>query len=124
MIERKCFAGPFGDEMSMYNISFSPGSTVHQFIKEMLKQYSGEWGDIYICGLDKPIASYKRTHCVVLKKEYEKYRDKQIVKILGHGGWSTMNYQLILEKDDENIDKELLDYSRCYIFPSNPHQFS
>ena len=124
MIERECFAGPFGDECSMYNVSFSTGSTVHQFIKEMLKQYPKEWGEIYICGFDKPAATYKRKRCLILKDTYEQSKDKKIVKILGHGGWSNMDYQLILGKDDEENNKELLDYSRCYILPANSFQFS
>lgn len=124
MIERECFAGPFGDECSMYNVSFSTGTTVHQFVKKMLKQYPQEWGEIYICGFDKPVATYKRKRCLILKDTYEQYKDKKIVKILGHGGWSNMDYQLILEKDDEENNKELLDYSRCYILPANSFQFS
>ena len=124
MIEREYFAGPFGDEYSMYDVSFSTGSTVHQFVKEMLNQYPQEWGEIYICGIAKPVATYKRKCCLILKDTYEQCKDKKIVKILGHGGWSNMDYQLILEKDNEEKDKELLDYSRCYILPTNPFQFS
>ena len=124
MIERECFAGPFGDECSMYNVSFSTGSTVHQFVKEMLNQYPQEWGKIYICGFAEPVATYTRKRCLIMKDVYEQYKHKKIVKILGHGGWSNMDYQLILEKDNEENNKELLDYSRCYILPTNPFQFS
>lgn len=124
MIERECFAGPFGDECSMYNVSFSTNSTVHQFVKEMLNQYPQEWGEIYICGIAEPVVTYTRKRCLIMKDVYEQYKHKKIVKILGHGGWSNMDYQLILEKDNEENNKELLDYSRCYILPTNPFQFS
>jgi hypothetical protein len=85
-----------------YDVIFTEGMTVRQFIDEMLTEHKSEWGYI---GIDKPGSIFGKP-CIEyshgeLKGQSmpEEYMDKVITKVKGSGGWSRSDFQLVLEEE-------------------------
>lgn len=108
--------GPFSDCTSRYKVDFDGEPTLKEFIEYILNDYSinsrNNWGFIEVATKDrsfvgKPIIAYNRG-----KWQYEEpwcdpafsdeflraNKDKRIEIINASGGWSRMDYILILEE--------------------------
>ena len=84
--------GPFGDATSVYEVSFSEGMTISDFLNIVITQKSKEWGNISLSS-KAILIDYKYGHYTIRDdKLYNKFKDKKIKKITAHGGWSSMDY--------------------------------
>jgi hypothetical protein len=92
-----CTGGPYGDCTSSYDVIFLHGEdiSVKDFVEMVLLQEPNEWGSIRN-GMCEVIADYKYGEAI-FRKIYDSIKDKKIVSIKAHGGWSMMDYYLELE---------------------------
>lgn len=104
-IDFKTTGGPYGDATSNYEIIFPKGTTVREFVKYIVDDYSvkhGEWGDIHLGSvLGEKLISYSRGKLTGVGLNFDKYIDRKITKIRANGGWSCMYYFLLLEEEEK-----------------------
>lgn len=82
----------YGDCTNKYNISLSKEYTVGEFIDTILKERTDEWGSMEI--LSASVCSYCSYYKGNLtnKKFAPDVLSKNIRKVVGHGGWTRMDY--------------------------------
>ena len=94
--ERICTGGPFGDETSSYMINLPEEEiTVEEFIKMVMCQYPNEWGHITCGGVS--LAHYNRGS-ITFDSGYEALKDRKVATVSSHGGWSLMDYNIVIHK--------------------------
>lgn len=102
--------GPYGDATCNYEVDIPENTTVREFIKYIVEEYSvehGEWGDIRVItpkdshfGVGAHIIDYKRGEVESSDVTYfKRYADRVIRKVRANGGWSSMSYYLYLEEE-------------------------
>ena len=79
-----------GDCTATYSITDYKATTVGEFINEVLTEYPSEWGKIEDNN-HRLIAEYSYGK-VVTSNVTAELLNKQIIKIIGNGGWSRMDY--------------------------------
>ena len=90
-----------GDCTAPYDIHFYKQMTVEEFVNDVLQR--NEWGTIYIYDPDNPDNWYRRKECCVysgsiLKRRFpDNILNRAIKSASSHGGWSLMDYTLVLE---------------------------
>ena len=101
MIKQIYLEGPFGDETSNFKIAMTTPLTVKNFITEIMTIYPKEWGSIYINSYlsnSNKIINYRYGEYTIINQElYEQIKNKIVTTANGHGGWSLMDYELIME---------------------------
>lgn len=80
-----------GDCTATYSITDYKATTVGEFINEVLTERPSEWGYIEDNNHHR-IVEYKYGKVVASNVTAENLLDKQIIKIIGNGGWSLMDY--------------------------------
>ena len=84
--------GPFGDEMSKYDIVF-PDMVIADFILIVIKENPKEWGKIKFNG--EVICEYDKGIIISLNAENNILKTTVTSKnAWARGGWSMMNYHL------------------------------
>ncbi len=79
-----------------YTIKFDKEFTLGEFIKQILSK--NEWGYIEI---DNKKIEYKKNK-IISSNPFEKFYYKHIINCTARGGWSNMDYHIVL---DEAIDE-------------------
>ena len=100
MIKLNYERGPFGDETSNYSVD-TDAVYVVQFIEQVLKERSGEWGEVFISSDDNHermcVCSYNRGAIECRVSNYDTYGTAKIKSIFANGGWSKMSYVIKVE---------------------------
>lgn len=94
-----------GDCTAEYDILFDKECTLSEFI-DMVLESKTEWGNITVkTGNIKCLEiGFSYRHGKLLSfPPTEEYSRKKIKKATAHGGWSYMEYSLLLENDDEEF---------------------
>lgn len=79
------------DCTARYSVTIKDGTTIEEFMKEVLSR--NEWGYVNI---DRhPRIEYKRGS--IVEGEWEDVKDAEVVMADAHGGWSRMDYRLLIE---------------------------
>lgn len=84
------------DCIATYTVTDYKATTVEEFINEVITEFPTEWGDIR----DEHhnlLAEYRYGKIVATDASAEQLMNKRIVKIIGDGGWSCMDYFIITE---------------------------
>lgn len=117
-IEFKHIGGPFGDATSNYQVVIPEGTTVREFIKYIVTDYSvkhDEWGDFSVGRINtypKCLLHYNRGSAFFelpwcnedeCKPILAEIADEKIVRVTANGGWSNMGYTLYLEEKGEKL---------------------
>ena len=102
----KHLGGPYGDEMSYYElIPNKPDMTVNDLCEYAVKE-SNEWGYIDIMGLGRPydwldkeivtkIYRLEYSHGHIVSDDIpEEIKKMTLKKVIASGGWSRMDYDL------------------------------
>ena len=98
--ERICTGGPFGDETCSYVIDlFDKEITVEDFIKMVMCQYPNEWGHI-TCG-SVSLVHYNRGS-IRFDSGYEDLKERKVASVSAHGGWSLMDYNIVIHKQKKS----------------------
>lgn len=85
-----------------YIVTFPKGMTVREFINEMLKFHTSEWGYIGIHDpsrheiFGKPYIEYSHGK-LTTDPMPDEFLDKKIIYVSGSGGWSRSDFTLYLE---------------------------
>lgn len=92
-------SGPYGDQTCMYDVIFKSEMTLQEFVNEVLENKS-EWGNI-------TVKDEKLNNIIRIKYSYGnienneeitiKMEDYYIFAIKANGGWSMMNYMVVLK---------------------------
>lgn len=118
-VEFKHVGGPFGDCTSNYEVVVPKNTTVREFIKYIVREYSveqQEWGHFRLNGLEGfpygiTLVNYARgmlfyeepwtnkEKCELILKQHA---DRIIKKVNANGGWSCMCYDLYLEEEEND----------------------
>lgn len=85
-----------GDCTASYNVTDYKSTTVGEFIDEVLKEFPSEWGE-FRDEYDNQIAKYNNGTIVATNFSAVRLIDRRIVKIVGDGGWSRMDYLITIE---------------------------
>lgn len=96
-------SGPFGDGTSFYNVK-TDAISVHQFIEQVLKERSNEWGEICLVKGDGSkicVCEYRYGGIARKATEYDSYGIARIKSISANGGWTAMSYDIQVENGDE-----------------------
>ena len=121
LIKFTCTGGPYGDATSSYKIDFPKGWTFLDFVEYVTFTYSKEhreWGDIavgsilsgkiityrdgeayYYCGENWHSDEEKQKCFEKSKNWYNEYLNRKVASVSAQGGWSAMDYVIILEKE-------------------------
>ena len=81
-----------GDCTEVYSMSFSAGMTVHEFIDAVLKKK--EWGFV---SFDNVKGCIEYNYGKITNGNINKFMDYQIVAGSANGGWTRMDYRLVIE---------------------------
>ena len=105
MIKLNFAGGPFGDETSNYHVK-TDATYVVQFIEQVLKERSNEWGEICISNTGVSnheicVCEYRYGKITRRATEYDSYGAAKIKSISSNGGWSLMSYDIQVENYDE-----------------------
>ena len=85
-----------GDCTAAYSVTEYTATTVGEFVDEVLMECPSEWGDIRD-DHHHLIAEYKHGRIVSSNVTAERLLNKRIIKIIGNGGWSCMDYLITIE---------------------------
>lgn len=85
-----------GDCTATYSVTDYTSTTVGEFINEVLTEHPSEWGDIRD-NHHHLLAEYRYGKIVATDVSAEQLMNKRIVKIIGDGGWSCMDYKITTE---------------------------
>lgn len=97
MFTLKHIAGPFGDETSRYEVYFDKPTTVAEFIVEVLKNRSQEWGTFSL-GWTISFIKYRYGKYLFTNEAlFNEIKNKKIVSAKASGGWTAMDYILEVE---------------------------
>lgn len=91
--------GPFGDETSLYNVSFPEEMTISEFINAVITKYPREWGNIFLFAKGDLITYKNGRYTIHDDNLYNQFKDKQIKEITAQGGWSLMDYTVYIKED-------------------------
>lgn len=98
-----CTGGPYGDASSSYVVQLDKEYTVQEFVKMVLDEKPGEWGNFeittdfhYTYTNRKDICEYKRGKIIADFRE-EKTKTMVVSEVIAHGGWTNMNYFIKVE---------------------------
>ena len=91
--------GPYGDEMSTYDGHLNQSLTVYQFINAMLEQHPDEWG--YVRIFNHSYTEYleysSKSKIMFISSQFDSCLNKKIKSFTARGGWTRMDYSLVLE---------------------------
>ena len=93
-----CTGGPNGDCSYNYDVEIQGKCTVGQFVKSVLEEMPGEWGEFEIVTNLKYQYQNKMDGCEYSKGKIKKnFRNKgteglEVEKVAAHGGWSLTNF--------------------------------
>lgn len=118
MINLKYIKGPFGDETSYYNVETN-ATLVIQFIEQVLKERSNEWGEICLAkegshAHDICVCEYRYGKITRMATEFNSYGVAKIKSISANGGWSAMSYEIQVENYDELPKQSREEFRRVY----------
>lgn len=85
-----------GDCTATYSVTDYTSTTVGEFINEVLTERPSELGDIQD-NHHHQIAEYKYGKIASTNVTAERLMGKRIIKIIGDGGWSRMDYLITTE---------------------------
>lgn len=103
--QRICTGGPFGDETSSYAIELpNEEISVQEFIDMVMLQEPNEWG--MISSGHVVLADYSHGK-ITYRPEYDTYKDRAVASVSAHGGWSLMDYNIIMHSNNPQILKQL-----------------
>lgn len=90
--------GPYGDETSTYDGYLNQPLTVREFINAVFEQYPNEWGEIQVYPRPYTLRlEYSHKEIVYISSQFNDCLDRKIKSFSSCGGWSRMDYTLILE---------------------------
>ena len=92
-----------GDCTAGYKVQFSKACTVREFIEEVLKRNSREWGEFKLKNLG--VRTEYREGRLVKQNFADALLGSKITKAYAAGGWGLMDYYLTIELKDENSYK-------------------
>lgn len=94
MFTRTQITQTFGDCTAGYRVDLYKEYTVSEFINEVLKKEPNEWGDFIIKNTGVR-TEYK--YGKIVENNFDNYTlSAKIVSIKAHGGWSNMDYIIII----------------------------
>ena len=101
MFELVYKSGPHGDATSWYYVEPKKGCTIGDFIDEVLKNNKDEWGciDLFLNtdqSYTKRILSLEYRYGKLITPIAFEIRPFKIIKGIANGGWSCMDYKLIV----------------------------
>ena len=85
-------AGPFGDECSIYDVTFTHNSTVSDLI-DYVRQKKGDWGYVDVYSDKKYRLSYSYGN-IITDNIPDAIKDMKISKMNAYGGWSRLDYNI------------------------------
>ena len=92
-----------GDCTCSYNVSLDKEYTVNEFIETVLKEKKNEWGYINIFFSDYydryKICEYKYGEIISIANE--EYLNKKVIGVTASGGYSRMDYELLINRNGE-----------------------
>lgn len=95
--------GCYGDCTADYAVTVDTPCTVGEFLNHLITERNGEWGCVGLTFDNKKRwAQFCRNHCEykwgqLITKLPERYLRMKVVSISGHGGWSNMDYTLLVK---------------------------
>lgn len=90
-----------GDCSSAYHIRLLRDFTVKEFVERVLN-IKDEWGEIRICAPDGRIIAeldFNRGDIKREDPEFEKFYDRTIESVSGHGGWSASKFLIWVKEE-------------------------
>lgn len=108
MIDRTCISETFGDCTALYNVYFDKHCTVEEFIHEVFKKYKDEWGYFIVSAIPDSNFFYSSSDCDICEYHHGEITkdfsspgtlNAHIVRIQGHGGWTCMDYKILISED-------------------------
>ena len=97
MIKYVIIGGPYGDATSKYDVVLDKKYTVKEFISAILEQNNDEWGEFVIWEWPSKIKCEFSKCRIKTNFLDEKYLDMNIKSVTAQGGWTFMNYYIIIE---------------------------
>ncbi len=90
--------GPYGDETCSYDGHLNQPLTVREFIDAVFEQRPDEWGRIRIWNhAYTSYLEYNHKYITYISSQFNDYLDRKIKSFSAHGGWTLMDYNLVLE---------------------------
>ena len=90
--------GPYGDETSSYDGYLNQPLTVREFIDAVFEQHPDEWGRIRIWNSAyTSYLEYNHKYITYVSSQFNDYLNRKIKSFTAHGGWTLMDYNLVLE---------------------------
>ena len=92
--------GPYGDETCSYDGLLNQPLTVREFIDAIFEQRPDEWGKIRIWGAAYTLyLEYSHGEITYTSSSFNDYLDKKIESFTAHGGWTLMDYTLVVKDE-------------------------
>lgn len=88
--------GPYGDETCSYEGHLNQPLTVREFIDAIFEQHPDEWGSVYI--FNNAYLEYSCGEIKYISSQFNDYLDKKVKSFTAHGGWTAMDYSLVVEE--------------------------
>ena len=109
-IELHYIDGPFGDSTSAYSVSTKDPMTIEQFINTVITENPNEWGS-FTLKYNNHICDYSRGIKFIQNLDfYNKIKNYIIAYATAHGGWSLMDYNLIVNEKIEEGNNDDISY--------------
>lgn len=95
-----CTGGPYGDCCSSYDVELDHEYTVKEFVKEVLTQKPQEWGRVTLVSDFKYKYQHEEDTCqykygnIAERFSKEGTKERTILEVKAHGGWTAMDYFL------------------------------
>lgn len=96
-------SGPIGgDETAMHSVNFDNPHELHtigQFMDDLLKGHSGDWGSVEVRGSTRPgytVVSLSYSHGHTEEQFADEILKQEIKSISASGGWSRMDYLIFV----------------------------
>lgn len=97
MIEIKQVTETFGDCSAYYDVILDKEYTVEEFIEEILKIRSQEWGKFKINTFLNYQEYIEYSHGKQIKNNFsDDILKKNVIAVKAYGGWTQMDYKLII----------------------------
>lgn len=92
--------GHYGDETCSYNGYLDQPLTVREFVDAILEYEPDEWGRVCIFNhVDTQYIEYSEGEINFISSQFDGCLNKKIKTFTAHGGWSRMDYNLVLEDE-------------------------
>lgn len=88
------FTRVLSDETRSYKISFVGMMSIDDFVVNVLKERSCEYGCFYYKDFSEEnmIVEYKNGKITFLSERYNQIKNQPVLVAISHGGWSMMDY--------------------------------